>query len=95
MPGQMNFSRGYGSKRTKCFSTLRRKSILWITIEIALREPDGRYSVSLPKRIPQPRLGDSRQLALKRYYSNEKSLQKKGTWEQFQSVEGVCGVGPC
>ena len=51
-----------------------------------MREPDGRYSVSLPKRIPTPRLGDSRQLALKRYYSNERSLKKKGTWEQFQSV---------
>ena len=37
-----------------------------------MREPDGRYSVSLPKRIPTPRLGDSRQLALKRYYSNER-----------------------
>ena len=51
-----------------------------------MREPDGRYSVSLPKRIPTPSLGDSRQLALKRYYSNERYLKKKGTWEQFQSV---------
>ena len=42
--------------------------------------------LSLPKRIPTPRLGDSRQLAFKRYYSNERSLKKNGTWEQFQSV---------
>ena len=28
----------------------------------------------------------TRQLAPKQYYSNERSLKKKGTWEQFQSV---------
>ena len=47
------------------------------------RQPDGRYMVSLPRRYPIPDLGKSRQMVLRRYLTNEKSLIKVGQWEAF------------
>ena len=40
------------------------------------REPTGRYVVSLPRVPNPPSLGDSRALALKRFYSLEKRLAR-------------------
>ena len=48
--------------------------------------PQGRYRVSLPKKPDSPPLGESRTQAVKRYYSNENSITRKGTWQQFQDV---------
>ena len=46
----------------------------------------GKYMVSLPKKELDLTLGESRSQALKRFYSNERSLTNKGTWGQFQTV---------
>ena len=46
----------------------------------------GKYVVTLPRKVDAPRLGESRTRALQRFYSNEKSLLRKGTWEEFQKV---------
>ena len=46
-----------------------------------VRRPDGRFEVSLPKRESLT-LGCSREQAQRRYLSNERSLQHKGTWNQ-------------
>ena len=46
----------------------------------------GKYEVMLPRKTEELRLGDSRNRALQRYHANEKSLQRKGTWLQFQKV---------
>ncbi len=46
-------------------------------------EADGSYVVSLPKRQPAPPLGRSRDIAMRRYLSNEKSLMQQGKWDAF------------
>ena len=45
---------------------------------------EGRYQVTLPRKAQYQELGESRSTALRRYISNEKSLQRKGTLEAFQ-----------
>ena len=40
------------------------------------RLPNGRYSVTLPRKDPPVELGESRPLALKRYLANERSLHR-------------------
>ena len=50
------------------------------------RESDGRISVSLPRKPPAPSLGESRYTALRRFNSNQRSLQKKGTWPPFEKA---------
>ena len=47
--------------------------------------PQGRYRVSLPKKPDAPPLGKSRTQAVERYYSNENSITRKGTWQQFKT----------
>ena len=42
------------------------------------RLPDGAYQVSLPRKSSPPVLGESRSLALRRFYVNERSLQNRG-----------------
>ena len=46
----------------------------------------GKYQVSLPKKLNPPPLGSSRGTALRRFQANERSLIKKGHWQQFQGV---------
>ena len=46
----------------------------------------GYYQVALPRVSDQPALGLSRPQALNRFVSNERSLIKKGTHDQFQKV---------
>ena len=46
----------------------------------------GRYQVVLPRKTPEPVLGESRGQALQRFRTNEKSLLRKGTWGKFQEV---------
>ena len=46
----------------------------------------GRYQFVLPRKTPEPVLGESKGQALQRYRSNEKSLLRNGTWKQFQEV---------
>ena len=48
--------------------------------------PQGRYQVSLPRKADAPSLGESRSQALRRFYANENSITRKGTWQQFQDV---------
>ena len=45
-----------------------------------------RYMVSLPRQGGSLQLGESRPIAARRFISNEASLTKKGTLEQFQGV---------
>ena len=45
-----------------------------------------RYVVSLPRQGGSLKLGDSRSIAAKRFLSNEASLTRKGTLQQFQEV---------
>ncbi len=46
----------------------------------------GRYKVTLPRKPDAPKLGNSRAQALQRFFSNEKSLIRRGNWEAFQQV---------
>ena len=46
----------------------------------------GKYQVALPKKSGHQALGESRQQAIRRYYTNERSLHKHGNWDKFQSV---------
>ena len=41
--------------------------------------------VTLPRKYPTPQLGRSRDVALKRYLANERSLKKQGNWEAFDT----------
>ena len=52
------------------------------------RQPDGRYVVGLPKREPHLKLGRSRDNALRRYTSNERSLKRKNQWDSFHQGVG-------
>ncbi len=47
---------------------------------------EGRYSVQLTRIANPPDLGVSRNLAIQRFLSNEKSLQRKGKLEDFQKA---------
>ena len=46
----------------------------------------GKYQVALPKKFGHQALGESRQQAIRRYYTNERSLHKHGNWDKLQSV---------
>ncbi len=48
--------------------------------------PDGRFIITLPKKLDPSTLGDSRPQAIKRFLASEKSLTKKGKMEEFQAV---------
>ena len=48
------------------------------------RNLQGRFSVSLLRKIPLFSLGESRSIALKWYLQNKTSLSKKNQWEAFQ-----------
>ena len=50
-----------------------------------VRNEFGRYQVSLPKRLPFS-LGDSRELAVKRFKSMETTLRRKRAWSTFQDA---------
>ncbi len=47
---------------------------------------DSRYKVTLPRMSNAPLLGNSRVHAIQRFYSNERSISRRGQWEAFQSV---------
>ena len=58
------------------------------------RDAHGRYVVSLPRRTPPPKLGKSREMVLRRYLSNERSLHKVEQWETFhQGVQDYLDLG--
>ena len=46
----------------------------------------GRFEVTLPRKQEAGVLGESRTMALQRFYSNKRSLLKKGHWAEFQKV---------
>ena len=48
--------------------------------------PPGYYQVSLPRKEPVTSLGLSRPQAVHRFMSNERSTQRKGTYNAFQDV---------
>ena len=50
------------------------------------RLPDGAYQVSLPRKSSPPGLGESRSLALRRFYANERSLQNRGLMGEFNNA---------
>ena len=50
------------------------------------RDLDGRYRIKLPRRDPASELGNSTQMAHKRFLQNEKSLMKKGKWSAFSAA---------
>ncbi len=47
---------------------------------------DGRYSVKLPRVSNPPELGQSRNMALRRFQQNERSLSQKGKLEEFNQA---------
>ena len=47
---------------------------------------EKRYQVTLPKSPDIDSLGESRTQAYSRYISNEKSIIRRGIWEEFQKV---------
>ena len=53
--------------------------------ETVRREADGRYVVSLSRKSHTPVLGESRQVALRRFNVNKHSLEHKGTWDTFKT----------
>lgn len=50
------------------------------------RDHDGRYHVSLPRRLGVPALGPSRDITLRRYHSTERSLTRQGTWDTYRAL---------
>ena len=57
------------------------------------RHPNGRFEVSLPKK-DSCSLGCSRKQAQRRYLCNERSLQSKGSWNQFsKEVQNYFDLG--
>ena len=50
------------------------------------RHSDGRYIVKLPRKEHPPDLGSSRNMAVKRFLQNERSLKRKDKLSQFQDV---------
>lgn len=50
------------------------------------RLPDGRYEVSLPRLGSAPVLGKSRDQAVRRYHSVERSLLRQGKWDDYQAA---------
>ena len=48
--------------------------------------PDGRYVVPLPKKLGACALGESRSTAVRRFHALERSLYKRGQFEDFSSV---------
>ena len=51
-----------------------------------VRLPTGQYQVVLPRQLPAPELGESRQNAVRRFLGNERSLKHCGKWEEFHKV---------
>ena len=49
-------------------------------------DPPGHYQVTLLRKKDLPSLGTSRPQAVQIFLSNERSVQRKGTWAAFQSV---------
>ena len=47
---------------------------------------DCRYEVTLPRKPDMQPLGNSRDQAVSRYLSNERSIQRRNIWEPFQNV---------
>jgi len=52
------------------------------------RNEDGRYIVKLPKRNSSVALGCSRDQALRRYRQNRRSLERKGSYADFEKALG-------
>ena len=50
------------------------------------RSPDSRYVVSLLKKQSTPDLECSHKQATRQYIINERSLQHRGTWDEFEAV---------
>ena len=50
------------------------------------RDKDGRFTVPLPKKEAAEPLGESRSSAVRRFLSLERSLHRKGKFEQFAQV---------
>lgn len=50
------------------------------------RLSDGRYEVSLPRQVSAPALGSSRDQALKRHHSHERSLVRQGRSEEYHAA---------
>ena len=50
------------------------------------RDKDGRFTVPLPKKEAMEPLGESRSSAVRRFCSLERSLHKRGKFEQFAQV---------
>ena len=46
----------------------------------------SRYEVTLPRLVDGGGLGESKTMALQRFFTNEKALLRKGTWAEFQKV---------
>lgn len=62
--------------------------------ETHTRLPDGRYEVSLPRLGSAPALGSSRDQAVCRYRSVERSLRKQGKWDDYKAaVEDFISTG--
>ena len=45
-----------------------------------------RYKVTLPRKPDMKPLGDSRTQALSRYFANERSINRRNVWKEFQEV---------
>lgn len=50
------------------------------------RIEEGRYEVFVPWQECAPRLGPSRNIALKRYRSSERSLRRQGRWDEYHAA---------
>ena len=48
------------------------------------RDSDGRYTVSLPRKVPAIKLGSSRDQAVRHLLQTERVIKCKGSWNQFR-----------
>ncbi len=74
------------SKFSPCYTPEEKQVLKHYEINHAFLSTVGKYQVKLPKKSGEPELGESRQQAVKRFFSNERYLKIKGTLQNFNDV---------
>ncbi len=74
------------SKCSPCYTPEEKQVLKHYETNHTFLSTVGRYQVKLPKKSGEPELGESRQQAVKRFFSNERYLKIKGTLQNFNDV---------
>ncbi len=74
------------SKFSPCYTPEEKQVLKHYETNHSFLSTVGRYQVKLPKKSGESELGESRQQAVKRFFSNERNLKIKGTLQNFNDV---------